>query len=414
MPGAGYRVPVVAGPGVDHAEAVGLAGRMLAAWPRADRKIETGPVIESDALTGPGAPVLAVAGGTPDNARSVIESMRRVGRAGVVLVEDASLDALRREEHAGVVVEPVGVEPAHAASTLFTLFEREQAVQEMRLELRACRLGAGDAADKLHEELQLASVVQREFVPETLPEIEGMDLGVLYRPASYVSGDLYDVVRLDEHRVGMMIADAVGHGVPAALLTMVISKGLRKIEHEADGTERVLPPAEAVEWLNRELCLRQGAAQRFATGVYAVIDTQTWRVTLSGAGHPFPLVVSRDGSVRQVETEGPLLGVFDGAEYDQTSFTLEPGETLLMYSDGFETAFPRDGSCNMRLKLPNTDYLKHLADAASGSGSDHPLAEAMAKLAAKLDEQAGSLHQPDDVTAVALSRSLVGSASIAA
>jgi len=335
----------------------------------------------------------------------IADRLQSALRSGVMLFPEVGPDQ-RNLETGGMIIEPIDAERSHLASLLFALIERQHAVNQLGTELKTASLvhgGIETEMEALHDELNLAAVVQKEFIPRTLPEVPGFDIGVLFRPAGYVSGDIYDIARLDEDHIGFLLADAVGHGVPAALLTMVISKSLRKIEYEADGSRRLIPPAEAMEHLNDEMCERQDASQRFATAVYGVINLRTNRVTIAGAGHPAPLRI-QEGGVEPVETRGPLLGVFKGAEYDQTSFQIEPGESLLIYSDGFETAFPRSGADNHEIRLPTQTYLDHLSRVGAGTGFE-TLSEAMCSLESLLIEQVGSLHQADDITAIAIHRS---------
>ena len=113
---------------------------------------------------------------------------------------------------------------------------------------------------------------------------------------------------------------------------------------------------------------------------------------LGGAGHPPPLRLS-GSATGTVETEGPLLGVFDEAEFDQATFTLDAGQTLLMYSDGFETAFPDPGADEKARKLPTEGYIREFArfGNATVEGGPGVVAE-MAALEAALDDQPGSLQ----------------------
>src|SRR5690606_33668702 len=130
--------------------------------------------------------------------------------------------------------------------------------------------------------------------------------------------------------------------VPAALLTMVISRSLRSAL-AAGEPGRPLRAGEVLARINDDLVRGQrGGPARFATAVYALVDTRTRRVSIAGGGHPFPLRLRR-GHVEPIETDGPLLGVFVNETFNDVQFTLEPGETLLLYSDGFETAFPDAG-----------------------------------------------------------------------
>jgi phosphoserine phosphatase RsbU/P len=311
----------------------------------------------------------------------------------------------RKLQRSGILVEPWSVDPRFLACALYALAERQGAVDGLARDLRIAQSSHGGVRgemDKIHEELNLAAMVQREFLPKRLPDVSGLEFGVLFRPATYVSGDIYDVVKLDEHRVGFFIADAVGHGVPAALLTMVISRSLRMTESSPQGP-RLVAPAEAMGRLNAELIRSQRESPRFVTAVYGLIDTQTRRVTLAGAGHPPPLKIGRGGAVERIETDGPLLGVFQDEVFHQVSFQLGDDETLLLYSDGFETAFPGEsaGGGNEQVGRPTLRYVEHFARLAGVDGSG-ALDEAMTELAAALDRQSGSLHQIDDVTALAI------------
>lgn len=392
---------------------------VLACWPRAQhpvgRCVEFADVLEERQGGTPGrdlvhGPCLIVfQGGDARPPMSLLQLVDRLRQAYIpaVLLFDRVTDDRLALEGDGVVVESHDIAAPDLARTLHALCERDEAVRQLRLELHAASVvhgGIRGEMDRLHDEMNLAAIVQREMIPRTLPTPEGVHLGVLFRPCSYVSGDIYDAVMLDDRTLAFMVADAVGHGVPAALLTMVISKSLRKTEEGRDGRTRIIEPAEALERLNHEMCARQGTTPRFATAVYGTVDVRTRKVTLAGAGHPPPLLVTPGGDQpRTIETEGPLLGVFDGASFDQTEFTLRPGETMLIYSDGFETAFPKPGSEGREIRLPTETYLRHLSALADAGGTGgETLHEAMLSLGTLLDEQIGSLHQPDDVTAMAI------------
>lgn len=333
----------------------------------------------------------------------VVDAMHQGLVPGVLLFENAT-EALRRHESKGVIVVDSEADPAFVSACLFSLSERQHMVRSLEQDLKITSRfqgGVHGEMDKIHEELNLAATVQQELLPKTLPVIDGLEFGVIYRPASYVSGDIYDVTELDEHHVGFFIADAVGHGVPAALLTMVISHSLRMTEI-IDNRLQIITPEEAMSRLNDDIIRNQRGSPRFATAVYGVLNTQTRKVRITVAGHPPPLRI-RPGIAIEVEAEGPLLGVFQGERYTATEFTLEEGETLLLYSDGFETAFPAPGTTGDQLRKGTQNYLKKLSglewpDASAGRG----LTVAFDALEASLDEQTGSLHQVDDVTALAI------------
>jgi serine phosphatase RsbU (regulator of sigma subunit) len=108
---------------------------------------------------------------------------------------------------------------------------------------------------------------------------------------------------------------------------------------------------------------------------------------------------------RVVEPEGPLLGVFAGADFGQTTVRLDPGDLMILFSDGFEVAFPKDGSAGDDFKRPTLTYLDKLSHAGDGGV---PLSEAVAGIERELDGASGSLHQPDDITALFVAPTGVG------
>lgn len=319
-----------------------------------------------------------------------------------VLLVDASDEQSQRLGGRGTIVLDSGVDPTVVASTLFALAERQSYVRSIQAELRiASRFQGGlrGEMEKIHEELQLAASVQREFLPESLPQVDNIDFRVFFRPAGYVSGDIYDVQRLDEHHVGFFLADAVGHGVPAALMTMVLSRSLTMKTIAGDSYD-LLEPTEVMQRLNREMIRRHGDVPRFATAVYGVVDTRDRSIRLTGAGHPPPLIIGPEGN-RSIETEGGLLGVFPDDDFPQVEFSLNPEESLLIYSDGFETAFPDPGSDEYERKMPTTRYLGAFDELAADIRSVGPQ-KAIDRFAELVSAQDGSLHQVDDITVMSL------------
>jgi serine phosphatase RsbU (regulator of sigma subunit) len=243
---------------------------------------------------------------------------------------------------------------------------------------------------RIDEELRLAARLQQDFLPKSLPEVGPVRFHTLYRPAGYVSGDLYDVMRLDEKRVGFYMADAVGHGVPAALLTMFIKQALITKEITGGGY-RLLPPSESLARLNQTLVDQNLAHATFATALYGVIDVDTLQVTVSRAGHPAPMVLRADGhEIEPLQPEGGLLGVFPGETYDTATTRLAPGDRLLVYTDGIEVAFGAEAI--------DADRWRAELKARAALTSEQLLLD----LCQHLDAQTGSLAPKDDVTAIML------------
>ena len=291
----------------------------------------------------------------------------------------------------GVAIAPPHADPAHLRLLLRSLMCQGELIrglkQEMAL-LNRHQHGLSSAIHQLDEELRLAARTQRQFLPQQLPQLNGASCHVLFRPAGYVSGDIYDAQRLDEHHIGFYIADAVGHGVPAALLTMFVHQALRTRE-VIDGRHRIIPPDEALARLNSDMFSRQGASSQFVTACYGTLDCRTGELSIARGGHPAPLLLRQTGEIERLEPEGPLLGVFDEAEFDLMRTTVEPGDRLLIYSDGFELAFGDNDT-----PFSNS-YVHELHKLREG-----PLDRALRDLEHKLDQQVGSLHQRDDLTAL--------------
>jgi phosphoserine phosphatase RsbU/P len=238
---------------------------------------------------------------------------------------------------------------------------------------------------RLDEELRLAARLQRDFLPRTLPAVGGVRFSVLFRPAGYVSGDIYDVVRLDEHHVGFYIADAVGHGMPAALLTIFIKQALRMKEILAGGY-RLLLPSEALARLNVAMIEQELSHAAFATAIYATVDSRTRQVTIARAGHPLALVIRPDGSIHPVECDGGLLGIFPDETCPDVTVQLQSGDRFILYSDGMDVAFGHDDS-------PNPRWQHELLELR-----DLPGEQLIAELTARIDSARGDGEQKDDLT----------------
>jgi sigma-B regulation protein RsbU (phosphoserine phosphatase) len=327
----------------------------------------------------------------------------------------ANAEAWHPFQRGGILFQRHDLNPAVLAGMLFTLAERQSAVESLSREVylaQRCQGGIRMEIDRLHEEMHMAAAVQRELLPTQMPDVPGLDFGMIFRPVNYVSGDIYDVQRLDADHVGFFIADAVGHGVPAALLTMILTYSLAPTEGLSGEIQRIIEPGLVLKRLNDRLSNARAGSGRFATAVYGVINVVTRRVRIAGAGHPPPLLMRR-GESRAIETEGPLLGVFPDAVFDQVEFTLEEGQTLLLYTDGLECAFPSDSAPRDRLHTATKRYLDHFRELVAGEGDASPHT-IMDELTGRLDEQAGSLHQSDDVTALAISPRRVEARRLAA
>jgi sigma-B regulation protein RsbU (phosphoserine phosphatase) len=369
-----------------------------------------GELLERGAAEASGGPTAALLvfgpGEQPRTIDRVVEALSGANVAALCLMDDPA--PWRPFQRHGILFEAWDAPPGVLAAMLYALCERQSSVELMAREVllaQRCQGGIRTEIDRIHEELHLAASIQREFTSAPLPRVEGLEFGVLFRPVNFVSGDIYNVRTLGEGRAAFFLADAVGHGVPAALLTMVLTSSLTTTEHDGNAL-RILEPREVLERLNTRLCQSCLGSGRFATALYGVVEAQPGRapvVKLAGAGHPWPLVVSKNG-LTEVHTEGPLLGVFADAEFTQTQVELHPGETLLLYTDGFESIFPErpEGTPQEgQERLIGREYLCDVSRLV-GAAEHGDLTSALHQIELLLDEQSGSLHQSDDVTALAI------------
>jgi serine phosphatase RsbU (regulator of sigma subunit) len=189
--------------------------------------------------------------------------------------------------------------------------------------------------DSLKEQLRLAGLVQRDFLPDRLPNSSEIQWAVTFQPAEWVSGDIYDVARIDEQHIGFYVADAVGHSMPAALLTIFIKQAL-VMRQTTDNNYRIFGPVEVVKNLNLRMTGQKLSGYQFATCCYCLLNTRTRQLTFARAGHPYPILLRAGHPPQQLETRGSLLGIFENAEFTQDTIQLQSGDRLLLYSDGAE------------------------------------------------------------------------------
>ena len=166
------------------------------------------------------------------------------------------------------------------------------------------------------------------------------------------------MARLDERRIGFYVADAVGHGMPAALLTMfikhaLVTKEVRPAAGEGATTVsgdapryQLLDPGESLRRLNTNLVDQELSQATFATALYGVLDPDTLEMRFAKAGHPSPLLLRADGTHEWLDVDGPLLGIFPEEIFPTRTVQLRPGDRVILYTDGIEVVFSDDQNPN--------------------------------------------------------------------
>ena len=231
----------------------------------------------------------------------------------------------------------------------------------------------------VERELTMAQSIQTSILPRAIPVTTGLDIAVRYFPARSVAGDVYGFMPIDEHHVGILVADVTGHGVPAALIASMTSVLFSaQAEHAAD-------PARLLAAINRSLAGRFDA--QFVTAAYVYIDTERHCLRYSLAGHPPPLLRKRDtGSLACLSKGGLILGVFPDTVYHTEELPFHAGDRLVMFTDGLsdttnvagEWFGDRDLSEFIKSRSPDgasafaTRLADHLAQWSGRGSEEHP------------------------------------------
>lgn len=356
---------------------------------------------------------------TPPHVVDVItEALRACYLPAVVLCENPA--PWRTFQHSGILFEARATSAESLAAALHALMHRQQEVARLLAETRLSQRCEGTIRrelDRVHEELQVAASIQREFTRPALASLSGVCAQLLCRPVNFVSGDMLWVRETDGRYITFFLGDAAGHGVPAALLTMTLAHALDTaiVNPAVDGHSLHRNPARMLAHLNTCVCTHGRGIGWFATAVCGVLDSFTGELLVAGAGHPPPLIfAARPGMaalVSEIMTDGPVLGISADACYTETCAHLGPRDVLCLYTDGLEDVFPcaiDDASMRDR-ERPHLRYLEQLGDALNSAvgfacTEDDCVGRMSKMLEGLIDGQSGSLHPTDDMTALFLQR----------
>ncbi|MCI0355929.1 MAG: PP2C family protein-serine/threonine phosphatase, partial [Acidobacteria bacterium] len=270
--------------------------------------------------------------------------------------------------------------------------------------------------ERLQSELAIAQEVQAQLFPREFAQLPSMEVHGVCRPARIVSGDYFDFLKLGPGRLGIAVGDISGKGISAALLMATVHSAVRAYEfglvsEEAPAvvsayapgilapaqvsgavalaaSDGKLSPAGMLALLNRHL-YRSTSSEKYATLFLSVYDEESRTLTYGNAGHLPPMVLGADGSVRRLDTDGLVIGLFEGSHYEDRSVELRPGDIFAAFSDGIiepENEFGEFGEARLMEILRDHREL--------------PLPELTEAVVDAVGDWIGSAEQPDDVTLV--------------
>jgi sigma-B regulation protein RsbU (phosphoserine phosphatase) len=313
---------------------------------------------------------------------------------------------LQTEDFKGQAVVPLVVEGR--AGGILMVHQRQPRLLDEK-DLHYLRLMANQAAvaiekTRLHaeeikvqameKELAIGRQIQLGLLPSAPPVVPGWEFATRYEAAREVGGDFYDFFDLpgDGHRMGMVIADVTGKGVPAALFMARSSTVIRSTGLKARSPSTVLAQVN-------DLLHKDRPSELLLTASYAVLDTRQGRLVYANGGHCRPLwFQARTGKLRELNSQGVILGAFRGIEFEECAIDLEPGDMLVFYTDGVTEAMDADH------QILGEERLRDVIVANAG-------ASAQAVLDAIVDAVqafAGSIAQSDDLTLFVVRRSTLG------
>jgi serine phosphatase RsbU (regulator of sigma subunit) len=206
-----------------------------------------------------------------------------------------------------------------------------QTLMEQRLEQERVE------RERIEQELKVARSIQHASLPEEVPTLEGWQITPFYQPAREVGGDFYDFFELEDGRVGVVVGDATGKGIPAALVAEATSNMLRAVA-QAFGS---VSPGEVLARVNETLLTRI-PANMFVTSFYAILNPEKCTLSYANAGHNLPYLW-HGGNAQELRARGMPLGLMAGMGYEEKETTLESGDGALLYSDGLVEAHDPKG-----------------------------------------------------------------------
>ena len=250
--------------------------------------------------------------------------------------------------------------------------------------------------ERMNREIEIAREVQQRLFPQSIPEIAGVSLAGLCRPASEVGGDYYDLIDLEGGHLGFAIGDVSGKGISAALIMASLRASLRGLIIDAPGDL-----AKMMQKVNR-LVYEASSSSRYATFFFAVYNPEIRELRYVNAGHNPPVVAKQvSGEFRRLEACGPVVGLLPSVDYEEQCMTLDAGDLLIAYTDGISEAMTAEdeewGEDRMLEATP------HRGNASAS--------EVIAKVFYAADEFTAGAEQHDDMTLLVMKLTSAGASA---
>ncbi len=295
----------------------------------------------------------------------------------------------------------VGQFPSYIIS--FSAEHEDQEELLIMLEAIRAAIGLKLRQASLEGQLRQAQAIQLSLLPRKLPELTGFDIAARCVPAEEVGGDVYDVQPLEPGMLGLLVADASGHGLPAALQARDVIIGMRMSQSH---NEKITSQVERLNQVVHQTIL----SSRFITLFYAEIE-DTGNITYVNAGHCPPILFTPDGDIFALQTSGPVLGPLPDAVYRRCYMTLRPGEMLVVFTDGvLERPAPGEEAdderepvefgernlievCRSRVGRPAGEVADAIVQAVRAFGGGAPLEDDLSVVVVRRHEMAGKQLQ---------------------
>jgi serine phosphatase RsbU (regulator of sigma subunit) len=239
-------------------------------------------------------------------------------------------------------------------------------------------------------DLLLAKRIQQNILPANIDNIAGLDFSILYRALNEVGGDIYDITEIRPGYTRVFLADATGHGIQAALMTMLIKSEYEKLK------AIVQQPNKVLQILNDEIIYTYKSLTMIFSAVVLDIDLTSDKIVYSSAGHPDQLLINSDLTVSGFTSGGKLIGLMEKIEYDQGEMPFNRGDSILLFTDGIYEEFNAE-----REEYGFNRFEQHVKEQA---GAGKPVSEVIDSSISVVEEFTGDEQVNDDTTMLGITR----------